>query len=342
MSKIVLKPKEKGLNSEGKSVNYNAGKLLIAENDNTRKMFIIVDGKVRVFKTYMGKKITLAILGQGEIFGEMSFFDSEPRSASVEALTEVEVIIIDGEGDARSKEIDTLPKWVMPVLKAAFGRFREVDHRLIILQSMYEFQKTHMRKDQVAQVIYTELLRYLRVLKVFYKNSYKGENSVDSKVLRKEFDEVLGKKYLTVSVFWRLLKDFDFVDNKQEDTEGILELKLDQIDAFSDYLLSEVKTERYMILGHSALGILRKIISNFDSIKKTSKGGKCYIITYEAANIHSTAFVAEAINELLEYSVLEAAEGLQDAFQLHYDQVYRIYTYQTILKSFDHTMVAPE
>ena len=49
-------------------------------------MYILKKGRVRVFKTYLGKKLTLGVLGAGEVFGELSFFDGKERIASVEAL----------------------------------------------------------------------------------------------------------------------------------------------------------------------------------------------------------------------------------------------------------------
>jgi hypothetical protein len=64
---------EKGL------VRFSSGTLLVSEGDSSRKMFIIKSGKARVFRKYLGQRVTLAVLGEGEIFGEMSFFDGAPR-----------------------------------------------------------------------------------------------------------------------------------------------------------------------------------------------------------------------------------------------------------------------
>src|SRR5690606_6609310 len=98
---------------------------LIRENDISRKLFILRKGKVRVYKNYLGGKITLAILGAGEIFGELSFFDSKPRSASVEAITDITIDCIDGEH--LNNEIQALPDWVHLIFQSVATRFREVD-----------------------------------------------------------------------------------------------------------------------------------------------------------------------------------------------------------------------
>ena len=122
-----------------------AGTVLVTEHEVSRKMFIIREGKARVFKNYLGQRVTLAILGAGEIFGELSFLDAEPRSASVEALTELKLSVIDGE--QASAQIQSLPPWVMPIFRSVFHRFREADQKITVLQSMNEYQKKTFKND---------------------------------------------------------------------------------------------------------------------------------------------------------------------------------------------------
>ena len=55
-------------------IDVPVGTQLIVENETSRRMFIIRKGNARVFKNYLGKKVTLAVLGEGEVFGELSFF----------------------------------------------------------------------------------------------------------------------------------------------------------------------------------------------------------------------------------------------------------------------------
>ena len=45
-----------------REVAFEAGQLIVRENQLSRKMYIILSGKVRVFKTYMNRKVTLAVL----------------------------------------------------------------------------------------------------------------------------------------------------------------------------------------------------------------------------------------------------------------------------------------
>jgi CRP/FNR family cyclic AMP-dependent transcriptional regulator len=85
--------------TEGKKIppivylGYAKGELIIKEGDYGISIYKILEGNVRIFREEGQRKITLATLGRGEVFGEMSFFNFllEPRSASVEAIDDVQV-----------------------------------------------------------------------------------------------------------------------------------------------------------------------------------------------------------------------------------------------------------
>ena len=62
------------------------GQLIIREGDPGRSFYVIVEGKVRIFKLGPdGKEITLAHLGEGAFFGEMALLSGAPRTANVVA-----------------------------------------------------------------------------------------------------------------------------------------------------------------------------------------------------------------------------------------------------------------
>lgn len=62
------------------------GEVLIREAEPGESLFVIRKGRVAVEKTTGGRKIQLAELGPGAVFGEMSLIDNFPTSASVVAL----------------------------------------------------------------------------------------------------------------------------------------------------------------------------------------------------------------------------------------------------------------
>jgi CRP-like cAMP-binding protein len=74
-------------------LSYSKGELIIKEGDYGISIYKIYKGHVRIFKKSNNTIIPLATLGGGEVFGEMTFFNFllEPRSASVEAIDDVEL-----------------------------------------------------------------------------------------------------------------------------------------------------------------------------------------------------------------------------------------------------------
>lgn len=71
-----------------KTLRYKKGDLIFKEGDYGISMYKIVMGKVHIFKESGDREVSLAILGPGEIIGEMTFLSGPnvPRSASAKAL----------------------------------------------------------------------------------------------------------------------------------------------------------------------------------------------------------------------------------------------------------------
>lgn len=75
--------------------SFPTGARVFHEGDESDACYIIRAGEVRVTREHSdGRAITLATLGPGEIVGELAMLDGEVRSASVEALEEVELLAI--------------------------------------------------------------------------------------------------------------------------------------------------------------------------------------------------------------------------------------------------------
>ena len=72
--------------------NYRAGELIIDRHSESKDVFFVLSGKVRVVNySLSGREITLVDLIEGAYFGELAAIDGHPRSASVEAIDDVVV-----------------------------------------------------------------------------------------------------------------------------------------------------------------------------------------------------------------------------------------------------------
>ncbi|MGD8806868.1 MAG: cyclic nucleotide-binding domain-containing protein [Chloroflexota bacterium] len=111
---------------------YKQGDAIIRQGDAGKCMYVIQEGEVEVIRSYDGGDVRLAVLGQGDIFGEISLLGNERRSASVLAIGEVRVITIDKKIFLQRLQEDlTLAFRIFQTMAA---RIRNMNSRLVVLK----------------------------------------------------------------------------------------------------------------------------------------------------------------------------------------------------------------
>jgi len=131
---------------------FDSGEVVFREGDESDTCYIVRSGHVRALREHQdGRSITLARFGPGDIFGELAMFDSESRSATVEAIERTEVIAILG-GDMR-RLLREHPDIAVKLLAALGRRLRETNERL----ARQSFQTVQSRVAAVlAQLVAAE------------------------------------------------------------------------------------------------------------------------------------------------------------------------------------------
>ena len=86
------------LADSGERRTFAEGKELMRQGEASTAMYVIVDGHVRVARMHpdFTEPLTLAIIGPGEVVGEMGVLDGEPRSATVIATDDVIAVELNG------------------------------------------------------------------------------------------------------------------------------------------------------------------------------------------------------------------------------------------------------
>src|SRR5215510_8862544 len=111
---------------------YEAGEVIIQENDFGDTAYLIEQGQVEVSKALDGQTVHLAYLGAGDIFGEMSMIDEKPRSATVTAVTET--VVSELQRDDFFHSLQTDPTVALALLQVLFERLREAHTMILQLQ----------------------------------------------------------------------------------------------------------------------------------------------------------------------------------------------------------------
>jgi CRP/FNR family transcriptional regulator, cyclic AMP receptor protein len=71
------------------------GDVLFREGDQGNRLYVIGEGKIKLGVTSVdGRENLLAVLGPGEMFGELSLFDPGPRTATATAVAETQLIAL--------------------------------------------------------------------------------------------------------------------------------------------------------------------------------------------------------------------------------------------------------
>ncbi len=80
-------------------VSVARGRALFNEGDPGDRLYVVTAGKIKLGRTSAdGRENLLAVLGPGEMFGELSLFDPGPRTATATAVTDSRLIGL-GHGD---------------------------------------------------------------------------------------------------------------------------------------------------------------------------------------------------------------------------------------------------
>jgi CRP/FNR family transcriptional regulator len=108
---------------------FGAGEVVFREGDRSDTCYVVRSGRARAVREHTdGRVITLATFATGDIFGELAMFEDERRSATVEAVDDIEVIAILG-GDMR-RLLRAHPELSVKLLAALGRRLREANERL--------------------------------------------------------------------------------------------------------------------------------------------------------------------------------------------------------------------
>ena len=74
-------------------VSLARGRTLFNEGDPGDRLYVVTAGKIKLGRSAAdGRENLLAILGRGEMFGELSLFDPGPRTATATAVTDATLI----------------------------------------------------------------------------------------------------------------------------------------------------------------------------------------------------------------------------------------------------------
>lgn len=115
--------------STATSVRLERNDTLFAEGDAAEDLYVVMSGRVAIGKRSSdGRQSLVALMGPGDLFGEMPLFDGGARSASARALERSDLARV--PFDVVRAELESRPALLWPVVGMLAARLRATDAAL--------------------------------------------------------------------------------------------------------------------------------------------------------------------------------------------------------------------
>ena len=112
------------------SMKLAAEEYLMREGEESNEMYYLASGTMAVFQRKGDSERQIATIYSGELVGEMSFLDCEPRSATVKAIGDCELTVI--PRDKLQSYLNGQPKWYRALVQILIDRLRRANKRVRI------------------------------------------------------------------------------------------------------------------------------------------------------------------------------------------------------------------
>ena len=213
---VMLKPKSKAVYLESNAdMNrvYPKDTMIFSEFQSGADMFIIQDGQVKISKVVNGNEVTLALLKNGDMFGEMALLENKPRSACAIANEDCKLMVINRQNF--NQMVASQPQLVFRLTKTFADRIWSMYRQLSNTQFIDPIEK--MIDMLVLQV---EKARVTFTGKTLYRTDLTPPDLATMCGITKEQQDRILYRFTSQSKFLHV----DFPENKitVTDCEGLM------------------------------------------------------------------------------------------------------------------------
>ncbi|MEI7973924.1 MAG: Crp/Fnr family transcriptional regulator [Bdellovibrio sp.] len=213
-----------------------AGQYLFREGDPPDAVYVVKHGQLAVVKSKAGSEITLAEVGAGSMVGEMAFFDQQPRSASIKALKETEVILLPFK--ALHIQFQGFPEWAKVLMKQVSKNLRLANQRI------RQLEKTGPEEDFSPHLL-SKLLTILCLVSQKYGQDEDNRLQIPPSILRNMTIRVFQEAPSKMQQLLQALQELGYVrieeigvaedEKNEEEAQEIEILALDRLFEFSEW-----------------------------------------------------------------------------------------------------------
>ena len=112
---------------------YHDGETIVRQGEVGDCMYVVQAGQVEVLQGKENKEVRLAVLNEGDFFGEMAIFEREVRSATVRAMGDVRVLTVEKKNFLRRIQED--PSLAYHIVQTMSHRIRELNAEMVRIKT---------------------------------------------------------------------------------------------------------------------------------------------------------------------------------------------------------------
>lgn len=268
---ILQVVKIKGMSATSGPKKVPKDHYLFREGDPPDAMYVIKTGKLAVVKTKQNSEIILAEIGPGAMIGEMAFFDNKPRSASVKAMKDSEVISLPYK--ALHAQFANFPEWCKAIMRTVNENLRNANQRIKQLEKAEAAEGELFPPHTITKLV--SILNFVGHKYGKFTEEEKGV-VINGALLRNYTIQVFQEATHKMQKLMNVLMDMKFikVEDIGEGRQKIVVYNPDFLFAFAEWYnewLFKKESDRVLI-SESEIKVLKGIIHFAKKLPKNDKG----------------------------------------------------------------------
>lgn len=283
------------------------------EGETSNSMYWVQSGTLRLYKRKGPGFIELGVVHSGEVVGEMSFLDNQPRSASVEALQPCDIVEIPrGKFD---EFLNAQPSWMKALVQTLVKRLRTTSNRVRELESS---STVYAKNEDGRTTKLHEFLSTADLLKLgtalLTAGSRNAEKHADGSLrvkagwLQYFAGQIMGMQLAKVQVFTDVLNEAKVIKiEKGVDAVELKLLDLDRLEKFIYFAQDENSKMEDKQLPITEKGMaIADAVAEFSGIMQAAPGPEHFTVNLEEA--YQKAAAAKGVKVPFDYGAFEELE----------------------------------
>lgn len=289
---------------------------LFREGDAPDALYVVKTGKLAVVKAKANSEIILAEIGPGAMVGEMAFFDNRPRSASVKAVKDTEVVALPYK--ALHAQFAKFPEWTKAIMRTVNNSLRDANQRIKSLEN------TTNEKDLFPPHTINKLISILNLVGHKYGKPEEAGLAINGGLLRNYTIQIFQEATHKMQKLMSALEDLKMmkVEELGEGRTKVIifnpELLFAFVDWHNEWLFLQEKDR--VLIKEEELKIASTMLHFAKKVEKNAKGfHRVNLTDVQNDSMREMGYLVKTdeVNSLIEKKVL--TEKVQDGPHLFVD-----------------------